>query len=128
MRSLGKEMREFLKKRVTEISENIAASYGAKAEVKIIESYPGIVNHNSAVDFVKNCAVDLYGSDKVKIIETPGMVSEDFGYYLDEAEGCFYHVGCDSENVLHSDSFKPDEKALITMMEMHVKTVLEFLK
>lgn len=128
MRSLGKEMRELLKKRVTEISENIAASYGAKAEVKIIESYPGIVNHDSAVDFVKNCAMELYGDKKVKVIETPGMVSEDFGYYLDKAEGCFYHIGCNSKNVLHSDSFNPDEKAVLTMMEMHVKTVLDFFR
>ena len=124
LRSLGKETRRYLSDRVIKTAQSIAEAMGARAEVKIIESYPGIVNDDERVAYIEECATELFGKDRVRIIPTPGMVSEDFGYYLDEAPGCFYHVGCDSEYVLHSDRFNPDERALLTMMQMHVKSVV----
>lgn len=124
MRSLGKEMRMLLRKRVTEIAQGIAEAMGAKADVRIIESYPGIVNDDEKTAYIEKCALDLYGKERVRVIETPGMVSEDFGYYLEKVQGTFYHVGCESENVLHSELFCPNEKAMLTMMEMHVKSVM----
>lgn len=121
MRSLGKDMRLFLRKRLTEISKGTAEAMGAKLDMKIIESYPGIVNDDEKTAYAEKCAIDLYGKDRVKVSDTPGMVSEDFGYYLDKIPGAFIHIGCESENVLHSELFCPDEKALLTMMEIHVK-------
>ncbi len=124
LRSLGKETRRYLSDKVVKTAQGIAEAMGARAEVKIIESYPGIVNDDERVTYIEKCATELFGKDKVTVIPAPGMVSEDFGYYLDEAPGCFYHVGCDSDHVLHSDRFNPDEKALLTMMQMHVKSVV----
>lgn len=124
LRSLGKTTRKYLCDRVVQTAKGIAETFGAEADVKIIESYPGIVNNDEKVSYIENCATDLFGKDKVTVIPTPGMVTEDFGYYLDEAPGCFYHIGCDSECVLHSDGFNPDERAMLTMMQMHVKSVV----
>lgn len=123
LRSLGSEMRQFLKKKVTLTAEGIAESLGAKAQVRIIESYPGVVNDEEKTDYVKRCAEEILGRENVKVLPVPGMVTEDFGYYLQRVPGCFYHVGCDSEHVLHSDRFCPDERALKTMIMMHIKTV-----
>ena len=125
LRSLGKQTRRNLSDRVVRTAQGIAEAMGARAEVKIIESYPGIVNDDERVAYIEKCATELFGKDKVRVIPAPGMVSEDFGYYLDEAPGCFYHIGCDSEYVLHSDRFNPDERALLTMMQKHVKSVTE---
>lgn len=123
-RSLGKEMRMLLRRRITETAEGIAIAMGGRATVKIIESYPGIVNNDEATAFIEKRAVELLGEEKVIVSTTPGMTTEDFGYYLEKAQGCFYHVGCSCSYPLHNESFCPDEKALLTAMIMHTGSVL----
>lgn len=127
MRSLGKETREKLKSLLTSTAMGIAESMGAKCEVRIRESYPGITNDNEMTAFLKECAEDILGKENVSVSETPLMTSEDFGFYLDQAPGSFYHVGCECEYPLHSDRFNPDESAILTGMLVNLKAVNEFL-
>ncbi len=123
-RSLGKEMRMYLRQRIKDTAEGIAKAMGAEAVVRIIESYPGIVNDNSSAEYIEKTAKDILGEENVSILSAPFMTTEDFGYYLDEAPGCFYHIGCGCEYPLHSDKFCPDEKAILTAMEMHIASVM----
>ncbi|MBR3948772.1 MAG: amidohydrolase [Clostridia bacterium] len=127
MRSLGKETREKLKSLLTSTAIGIAESMGAKCEVRIRESYPGITNDNEMTAFLKECAEDILGKENVSVSDTPLMTSEDFGFYLDEAPGSFYHVGCECDYPLHSDRFNPDESAILTGMLVDLKAVNEFL-
>ena len=127
MRSLGKETREKLKSLLVSVSKGIAQSMGAECEVRIRESYPGITNDEKMTTFLKECAEDILGKENVSVSDTPLMTSEDFGFYLDEAPGSFYHVGCECEYPLHSDKFSPDESAILTGMLVHIKAVSEFL-
>lgn len=123
-RSLGKEMRIYLRQRIKDTAEGIAKAMGAEAVVRIIESYPGIVNDNSSAEYIEKTAKDILGEENVSILSEPFMTTEDFGYYLDEAPGCFYHIGCGCEYPLHSDKFCPDEKSILTAMEMHISSVM----
>ncbi len=127
MRSLGKETREKLKSLLTSTAMGIAESMGAKCEVRIRESYPGITNDNGMTAFLKECAEDILGKENVSVSDTPLMTSEDFGFYLNEAPGSFYHVGCECDYPLHSDRFNPDESAILTGMLVDLKAVNEFL-
>lgn len=128
MRSLGKETREKLKSLLKSTCVGIAESMGARCEVRIRESYPGITNDNEMTAFLQKCAEDILGSKNVSVAEAPLMTSEDFGFYLDEAPGSFYHVGCECPYPLHSDCFNPDESAILTGMTVHLKLVSEYLK
>ena len=128
MRSFGKKTREKLKALLTTTSEGIAEAMGAQCEVRIRESYPGITNDNEMTDFVKECAEDILGKENVSVAEAPLMTSEDFGFYLDESQGSFYHVGCECDYPLHSDKFNPDESAILTGMTVHLKLISEYLK
>lgn len=128
MRSLGKETREKLKNLLTSTCVGIAEGMGARCEVRIRESYPGITNDNEMTEFLQKCAEDILGSENVSVAEVPLMTSEDFGFYLDEAPGSFYHVGCECAYPLHSDKFNPDEGAILTGMTVHLKIVSEYLK
>ena len=123
-RSLGNETRMFLRKRIKETAEGIAAAMGGEAEVRIIESYPGIVNDEEKTAYIESCAREILGKENVAVASSPLMTTEDFGYYLDCARGCFYHVGCECEQGLHSEYFNPDESAILTSMIMHVKSVM----
>ena len=96
---------------------------GAECEVRIRESYPGITNENEMTAFLKSCAEDILGEENVSVAEAPLMTSEDFGFYLDEAPGSFYHVGCECDYPLHSDKFCGDERAILTAMIMHTASI-----
>lgn len=127
MRSLGKDTRMKLKDLLISTAKGIAESMGAECEVRIRESYPGITNENEMTAFLKSCAEDILGEENVSVAEAPLMTSEDFGFYLDEAPGSFYHVGCECDYPLHSDRFMPDESAIMTGMLVHIKTAVELL-
>ncbi len=123
-RSLGKEMRIYLRQRIKDTAEGISKAMGAQADVRIIESYPGIVNDNSSAEYIEKTAKEIIGDENVNVLTSPFMTTEDFGYYLDEVPGCFYHIGCDCDYPLHSDKFCPDEKSILTAMKMHLASVL----
>lgn len=123
-RSLGKEIRQLLRQRITETATGIALAMGGRAEVRVIESYPGIINDDSATEHIEKTAKAILGEDKTKVLTQPFMTTEDFGCYCEKASGCFYHVGCGCEYPLHSDKFCPDEKAVLTAMMMHVASVM----
>ena len=122
-RSLGKEMRMHLRQRIKDTAEGIAKAMGGEAVVRIIESYPGIVNDDSSAEYIEKTAKDILGAENVSVLFSPFMTTEDFGYYLDKAKGCFYHIGCQCDYPLHSDKFCPDERAIFTAMIMHTASV-----
>lgn len=123
-RSLGEDSRALLRSRITDTAKGIAKAMGGDAEVRIIESYPGIINDDAATDYIKQRATKLLGEDKVSVLNEPFMTTEDFGYYCKCAPGCFYHIGCDSDYPLHSDRFCPDERAIFNAMIMHIGSVM----
>ena len=122
-RSLGQEMRMYLRSRIKDTVEGIAKAMGGEAVVRIIESYPGIVNEDSSAGYIEKTARDILGDENVSVLTEPFMTTEDFGYYLGKAKGCFYHIGCECEYPLHSDKFCPDERAILTAMIMHTASV-----
>ena len=122
-RSLGKEMRMYLRQRIKDTAEGIAKAMGGEAVVRIIESYPGIVNDDPSAEYIEKTAKDILGAENVSVLSSPFMTTEDFGYYLDKAKGCFYHIGCECDYPLHSDKFCPDERAILTAMIMHTASV-----
>lgn len=126
IRTMGKETRQKMKQAFSTCVMSIAVAHGCTADIKIKESYPGVVNNDSQTLFCENCARELFS--EVCVLSEPTLTTEDFGYYLDEAEGCFYHIGAGSDYPLHNSKMSPDENCLKAMTAMHVKTVCEILK
>lgn len=126
IRTLGKNTRKKMKQAFLSCVMSTAAAYGCTADIEIRESYPGVVNNNREASFCESCARELF--PEVCVLDEPTLTTEDFGYYLDKADGCFYHVGAGSEYPLHNSKMSPDENCLKTMISMHVKTVCDLLK
>ena len=55
------------------------------------------------------------------------MTTEDFGYFLAEKPGSYYHVGAGCGEPLHSPRFLPDASAAVTAAAVHTAAVLSFL-
>ena len=119
LRTLGPDSRARMRILVTEAAESIAAQTGTQIDVQIHESYPGVVNDDSASRLVQDTAKQLLGEYNVAILKQPTLMTEDFGYYLSAARGCFYHIGAGCAVPLHSPYFLPDIQAAITGAALH---------
>ncbi|MCF0140588.1 MAG: amidohydrolase [Mogibacterium sp.] len=127
IRSLGEENRSALKKRVCETIESVCAEFGSESDINLIESYAGIVNTDNETAVAEATARRMFGDDAVFMIEEPLMTTEDFGYYISEKAGSFYHIGAGCSEALHSPCFLPSEEALIAAVRMHAAVACEFL-
>lgn len=53
VRAMKPEIRDLLIKRIQELTEFTAKSYGASSEVEIYDSYPVLTNSNEETDFAR---------------------------------------------------------------------------
>ena len=124
LRTLGPDSRARMRRLVTDAAAETAAQTGTQIDVQLHESYPGIVNDDGASRLVHDTAVQLLGKPNIAVLQQPTLMTEDFGYYLSAARGCFYHVGAGCAAPLHSPQFLPDIRAAVTAAALHA-AVLE---
>jgi len=96
IRSFDPTTREFIQKRITEIAEFQAESYGMKASIDYERSYDATVNHAAETDFLRQQAVQFVGAENVVELERPLMGSEDFTYMLQACAGSYFFIGASS--------------------------------
>ena len=128
IRTLGKddklEMQDKLRKTVNEV----CSKYGASADVEIIGTYDGVVNTDDETAIMEKSARQVLGDDNVVVLDQPTMVTEDFGFFVDECTGSFCHVGAGCTESLHSPLFIPDIKAAVTAAAVYACTLDNYLK
>lgn len=123
LRTLGPDSRVRMRTLVKQVSADIAAQTNTQIDVQIHESYPGIVNDNGASQMVYDTAKHMLGESNIAVLQQPTLMTEDFGYYLSAARGCFYHIGAGCTAPLHSPQFLPDIHAAITAAALHAAII-----
>lgn len=96
IRSFDPQTRDFIEKRITEIAQLQAESYGMTASVDYERSYDATVNHTAETDFLRKQAVQFVGAENVVDLERPLMGSEDFSYMLQACPGSYFFIGAAS--------------------------------
>ena len=119
IRTLGPEARAEMLRLFRETADSVAAAHGATCDCALRESYPGVVNDDDMTALVQRTAAALLGADRVRVIEQPTMTTEDFGYFLLERPGSFYHIGAGCSLPLHNRRFLPDARAVETAAAVH---------
>ena len=124
VRSMDKEDRVFIEKRMRGIAENIAAAYGAKAELLWYPGPPATVNEETwsafAEDVAKECGYEV-------VPQRNSTGGEDFAFYLEKISGCFINVGTGVGYPNHHPQFYADEAALAPAAEYFARLLEEAL-
>ena len=128
LRTLGPEARARLKRRFREIVEEVMADWGATCELELRESYPGVVNDDGMTALVQRAAEAALGAEHVRVIEQPTLTTEDFGEFLIERPGSFYHVGAGCGLPLHNTGFLPDDGAAAVAAAVHAAVIEAYLR
>lgn len=92
IRTLGKDQRLLVHRRIEEISTNIAESAGAAAEVTIDHGYPVTYNDPVLTDKMVATLEGAAGKENVRIVPAT-MGAEDFSYYQEKVPGLFFFLG-----------------------------------
>jgi metal-dependent amidase/aminoacylase/carboxypeptidase family protein len=88
----------------------------------------GVVNDDGMTALVERSAAALLGVDRVHRLAEPTMTTEDFGYFLMQRPGSFYHVGAGCGLPLHNTGFLPDDGAAVVAAAVHAAVIEAFLR
>jgi len=106
------EVRDRMRQRIVEISEGIAASYGATATVKFKGLYPVVVNHAAETALAVEAARAIMGAEAVNPDHPQLMGSEDFAFMLEERPGNIALIGNGDTAGLHDASYDFNDAAI----------------
>lgn len=131
VRTFHPETRDFIEKSLTQYAENVAAIYGATAEVEYTRGTDAVDNEEESAKLVQQVATEAFGPDSV-YNEKPTMGGEDFSAFLTKAPGSFALVGSgnpekDTEWAHHHGNFNIDEDALATGAELYAQYAWAYL-
>ena len=112
IRSLSREARDHAIERMKEVTNAIANSAGATAEVVIREGYPATINHDTETQKAISVASAIAGTDKVDTNREATMGGEDFSYMLLERPGAFIFMGNGDTAGLHHPEYDFNDEAI----------------
>ncbi|MCX8506877.1 MAG: amidohydrolase, partial [Alphaproteobacteria bacterium] len=93
VRSLDRDVQDMLRRRIVELVEAQAKSYGLTASFEHLLGFPVTVNSPSETDFATDVARDLVGRENLVLDMPPMTGSEDFSYMLEKVPGSFVLIG-----------------------------------
>ena len=102
--------------RMKKMAEGIAESMGGSCEFEIKKGYPFLVNEEKLTAAAKQYAQEYLGKENVLDLDI-WMAAEDFAYYSQVTDACFYRLGTRNEakgitSSVHTPTFDIDENAL----------------
>ena len=132
VRTLDEDVRQKLAKRIQETIVGIARAMGGDATVDYAFGYPVMVNDEAMTELVRSVAHEVVGEERTRYNHPPIMPSEDVGYFISRATGCYFNLGVLNEAkgitvANHNPGFDIDEDALPVGVAMLVRIVDRYL-
>ncbi|MDF7681601.1 M20 family metallopeptidase [Enterobacteriaceae bacterium ESL0689] len=93
VRAMKTEIRDLLIKRIRQLSEFTAKSYGASCEIEVYDSYPVLINSAEETAFASKLAQQVFGHEQLLASISPMNASEDFAFMLQRRPGCYFLLG-----------------------------------
>ena len=133
IRSLDYDMRDYIKKRIIELSQGIAESYGGNAIVEIDDGADITYNDPDMMNKMLPSIKKSAGSDNV-ILSNAKTLAEDYAYYLNEIPGFLFELGAYNTNETreapahHTPDFFIDDNSMLLGVKVMTNLALDFLK
>ncbi len=109
VRTMSAEMRDLAEKRVNEICEGIATTFGGKASVDYHRNYPVMVNHDEQTEFAAEVAKSVSGDcEEAPLV----MGGEDFAFMLEERPGAYILIGNGDTAMVHHPEYNFNDDAI----------------
>lgn len=115
-RTLDEEWRTKANHLMVKMAEGIAEAMGGSVDFEVRRGYPFLKNDPDLTERALQGAKEYLGAENVEELDI-WMAAEDFSYYTQEIDGCFYRLGTRNEEKgitsgVHTPTFDIDENAL----------------
>lgn len=115
-RTLDEAWRAQAHEKMTAIAKGIVEGMGGEVDFEIRKGYPFLKNDPALTERSQNAAIQYLGQDNVLDLDI-WMAAEDFSYYSQQIDGCFYRLGTGNKakgivSGVHTPTFDIDEDAL----------------
>ncbi|CEO21932.1 M20 metallopeptidase family protein [Paraclostridium sordellii] len=135
IRSLAKELGQFIFNRINDIVKSTAKMFRGEAELIELSSVPPLANDTNLAKELGSYVKDLVGEKGVVEFEGGGMGSEDFASYSYEVPSVYFMLGAGTkqENPLygepmHNNKVVFNEDIMVTGAAMHAYCAIKWLK
>lgn len=109
VRTMSEEMRDLAEKRIREICDGVAVTFGGAVDVTYYRGYPVMVNSDEQTDFAADVARAVSGGcDDAPLI----MGGEDFAFMLQERPGAYILVGNGETAAVHHPEYNFNDEAI----------------
>jgi amidohydrolase len=101
--------------KMKKMAEGLCESMGGSCEFNIVRGYPFLINEEKLTAATRSHAEDYLGKENVLDLDI-WMAAEDFAYYSQVADSCFYRLGTRNESrgitsSVHTPTFDVEEDA-----------------
>ncbi|MFS0724144.1 amidohydrolase [Paenibacillus sp. 1P07SE] len=125
VRTFQREARANLPEQMRRVVENVAAGFGAEAELEWIGMLPAVDNDAAAIAL----AGEVARSQQLQVVEAvPTMGGEDFALYQELVPGAFLWMGTGGTEQWHHPKFTLNEEALAISAALFAGIAVEALK
>ena len=115
VRSFRRTTQDMIEARLTQLAEQVASGFGARAVVKYERMYPATVNSRDEAEFGASVAEELVGADRTVRDLEPSMGAEDFAFMLEKRPGAYFRIGqggAESGCFLHNPKYDFNDEIL----------------
>lgn len=115
-RCMNEQWREEGLRRIQKLAEGMAEAMGGTCEFERVKGYPYLQNHPELTRRTRASTVAYMGAENVIDLDL-WMAGEDFAFYSQVVDSCFYRLGTRNESRgiisgVHTPTFDIDETAL----------------
>ncbi|TJZ62269.1 amidohydrolase [Sphingobacterium olei] len=117
-RTFDEKWRAEAHEKITKMAEGIAESMDASCSIEVRKGYPFLINEPELTAQSRAFAQEFLGNENVIELDL-WPAAEDFAYYSQETNACFYRLGTGNvakgiTSAVHTPTFDIDEAALET--------------
>lgn len=131
MRTLNPQTRARAKEDFKQIISGIAAAMDVEVDIDMRDGYAASINDEAMTELMRGAAAKLFGSENVRTKPAPGLGTEDVGYFLEKAPGCYYSLGARTPDAepypLHNPRYTVDPNALVYGAALYFQIAKDFL-
>jgi amidohydrolase len=115
-RTMDEDWRARAHEKMKKMAEGIAEAMGGSCDFNIVRGYPFLINEEKLTGEVRAYAEDYLGKENVLDLDI-WMAAEDFAYYSQVSDACFYRLGTGNKergitSSVHTPTFDVDEESL----------------
>ncbi|MFN6946951.1 MAG: M20 family metallopeptidase [Cytophagaceae bacterium] len=115
-RTMDEKWRAEAHQKMKKMAEAIADGMGGECDFNIMKGYPFLKNEPELTNRLKNAAVEYLGKENVVDLDI-WMAAEDFAFYSQHIDACFYRLGVRNEekgitSSVHTPTFNIEESSL----------------